>query len=193
MERKIEGGCHCGAVRYAITEVRASMVCHCRTCQRVAGAPVLAWVSVAADDYRVTKGEPAGYAIYWVKQDWAGGSSKGVISILEAIAPTPEAARELWRWLLDFDWTSRFEADGLPLDHPLFLLLAEPRRMRFEVDDGVWSLYFGPVLLGRFHEDDLSPRRSARLRKYGVPPMDGCGNRFAITRSHPQAYYYYYY
>jgi transposase InsO family protein len=25
-----------------------------------------------------------------------------------------------------------------------------------EVDDGVWSLYFGPMLLGRFHEDDLS-------------------------------------
>ncbi len=25
-----------------------------------------------------------------------------------------------------------------------------------EVDDGVWSLYFGPLLLGRFHEDDLS-------------------------------------
>jgi transposase InsO family protein len=25
-----------------------------------------------------------------------------------------------------------------------------------EVDDGVWSLYFGPLLLGRFHEDDLT-------------------------------------
>jgi putative transposase len=25
-----------------------------------------------------------------------------------------------------------------------------------EVDDGVWSLYFGPMLLGRFHEDDLT-------------------------------------
>ena len=24
-----------------------------------------------------------------------------------------------------------------------------------EVDDGVWSLYFGSILLGRFHEDDL--------------------------------------
>jgi hypothetical protein len=23
-----------------------------------------------------------------------------------------------------------------------------------EVDDGVWSVYFGPVLLGRFHERD---------------------------------------
>jgi len=70
-------------------------------------------------------GKPAGYAIYWVKQDWAGGSSKGVVSILEAIAPTPEAARELWRWLLDFDWTSEFATDLLPLDHELFMLLAE--------------------------------------------------------------------
>ena len=25
-----------------------------------------------------------------------------------------------------------------------------------EVDDGVWSLYFGPLLLARFHEDNLS-------------------------------------
>lgn len=25
-----------------------------------------------------------------------------------------------------------------------------------EVDDGVWSLYFGPMLLGRFHEDNLT-------------------------------------
>jgi putative transposase len=25
-----------------------------------------------------------------------------------------------------------------------------------EVDDGVWSLYFGPALLGRFHDDDLT-------------------------------------
>ena len=47
-------------------------------------------------------------------------------------------ARELWRWLLDFDWTSEFAADLLPLDHELFLLLAEPRRMQFTVDDGVW-------------------------------------------------------
>jgi predicted acetyltransferase len=54
------------------------------------------------------------------------------------VAPAPEATRELWRWLLDFDWTSKFVAGLLPLDHPLFLLLAEPRRMEFEVNDGVW-------------------------------------------------------
>ena len=54
------------------------------------------------------------------------------------MTPTPEATRELWRWLLDFDWTSEFVADLLPLDHPLFLLLAEPRRMQFTLNDGVW-------------------------------------------------------
>ena len=83
-------------------------------------------------------GKPAGYAIYIVKQEWEHGSSAGTVTIVEAVAPTPEATRELWRWLLDFDWTSRFEAGHLPLDHPLFLLLAEPRRMRFEVGDGIW-------------------------------------------------------
>ena len=84
-------------------------------------------------------GAPAGYAIYNVKQDWApGGYSKGVVTVVEAVAPTPEATRELWRWLLDFDWTSEFRADLLPLDHELFLLLAEPRRMNFQLNEGVW-------------------------------------------------------
>ena len=83
-------------------------------------------------------GKPAGYAIYNVKQDWEAGVTKGVVNITEVVAPTPEAVRELWRWLLDFDWTSEFAADYLPLDHELFLLLAEPRRMQFKINDGVW-------------------------------------------------------
>jgi predicted acetyltransferase len=83
-------------------------------------------------------GEPAGYALYRVAQDWESGYSKGTVTIQEVVAPTPEATRELWRWLFDFDWTSQFSADLLPVDHPLFLLLAEPRRMQFKVNDGVW-------------------------------------------------------
>ncbi len=83
-------------------------------------------------------GRPAGYALYRVKQDWQYGYSKGVVTIVEVVTPTPQATRELWRWLLDFDWTSEFVADLLPLDHPLFLLLAEPRRMQFTLNDGVW-------------------------------------------------------
>jgi predicted acetyltransferase len=83
-------------------------------------------------------GEPAGYALYRVAQDWESGYSKGTVTIQEVVTPTPEATRELWRWLLDFDWTSQFVAGLLPLDHPLFLLLAEPRRMQFRTNDGVW-------------------------------------------------------
>ncbi len=84
-------------------------------------------------------GQPAGYAIYHVKQDWAGGSSKGQVVIMEAVAPTPEATRELWRWLLDFDWTSEFVADLLPVDHPLLLLLGEARRIQFRIGDALWA------------------------------------------------------
>jgi predicted acetyltransferase len=83
-------------------------------------------------------GKPAGYALYRVAQDWTAGVSSGTVTIQEVVTPTPEATRELWRWLLDFDWTSKLTADLLPLDHPLFLLLAEPRRMKFQVNDGVW-------------------------------------------------------
>jgi predicted acetyltransferase len=83
-------------------------------------------------------GQPAGYALYRVQQDWQNGFSKGAVTISEVVTPTAEATRELWRWLLDFDWTSEFVADLLPLDHPLFLLLAEPRRMQFTLNDGVW-------------------------------------------------------
>jgi predicted acetyltransferase len=100
-------------------------------------------------------GKPAGYAIYNVKQDWEAGYSKGTVTIVEVVAPTPEASRELWRWLFDFDWTSQFAADLLPVDHELFLLLAEPRRMQFKVNDGVWVrlIDVGQALSARTYND----------------------------------------
>jgi predicted acetyltransferase len=120
-------------------------------------------------------GEPAGYAIYNVKQDWVSGFSKGVVNIVEVVAPTPEASRELWRWLFDFDWTSEFNADLLPLDHELFMLLAEPRRMQFKINDGVWVrlIDVGQALSARTYndgeivldvEDALLPENAGRWR-----------------------------
>jgi predicted acetyltransferase len=120
-------------------------------------------------------GKPAGYAIYNVRQDWAAGVSTGVVNIAEVVAPTPEATRELWRWLLDFDWTSRFDADLLPLDHELFMLLAEPRRMQFRVNDGVWVrlIDVGRALSARTYnegeivldvEDPFMPENTGRWR-----------------------------
>jgi hypothetical protein len=34
------------------------MICHCRTCRRAAGAPVVAWVTFAAASFAFTQGEP---------------------------------------------------------------------------------------------------------------------------------------
>lgn len=62
-EAKIEGGCHCGAIRYALSAPpQASMVCHCKTCRRVSGAPVVAWLTVDPTTLTITKGAPAHYA-----------------------------------------------------------------------------------------------------------------------------------
>jgi transposase InsO family protein len=49
-------------------------------------------------------------------------------------------------------------------------VLAEERVGFEEVDDGIWSVHFGPVLLGRFHERDLriygsAPHNRSRRRE----------------------------
>jgi hypothetical protein len=56
------GGCLCGAVRYAVAAgaISESGYCHCRTCQRQSGAPVVAWFAVAPERLSIS-GAPAGY------------------------------------------------------------------------------------------------------------------------------------
>ena len=36
-----------------------SMICHCRTCRRVAGSPVVAWVTFPASRYELLRGHPS--------------------------------------------------------------------------------------------------------------------------------------
>lgn len=83
-------------------------------------------------------GEPAGYALYRMNPAFEYGSSSGVLEVIEALGTLPHAVAEIWRFLLDVDWMERVKSALLPIDHPLFLLLAEPRRMRFTVSDAPW-------------------------------------------------------
>jgi hypothetical protein len=54
-----EGGCSCGAVRYSTSgEPLSAGYCHCRMCQRAAGAAVVAWVAFRRENFRFMKGEP---------------------------------------------------------------------------------------------------------------------------------------
>lgn len=58
----IEGGCACGAVRFAATAAPLDAgYCHCLLCQRTTGAPVLAWASFPVAAFAYVEGEPARY------------------------------------------------------------------------------------------------------------------------------------
>ena len=82
--------------------------------------------------------EILGYALYRLKMGFADGASTGAVHVIEALGITPEALAGIWRHLLDIDWMDRTKAWLLPVDHPLFLLLDEPSRMRFRVEDSIW-------------------------------------------------------
>jgi predicted acetyltransferase len=83
-------------------------------------------------------GKPAAYALYRLHFSAERGIPNGFTNVIEAIGSSSEATREIWRYLLDIDWMARVKADLLPLDHELFLLLRDPRRLRFELRDGLW-------------------------------------------------------
>ena len=83
-------------------------------------------------------GRPSGYALYRLRPQFEAGNSVGDLRVIEAIGATPEATREIWRFVLDVDWVARVKAFLLPVDHPLFFLLARPREMNFRVHDGLW-------------------------------------------------------
>jgi predicted acetyltransferase len=83
-------------------------------------------------------GRVEGYAIYRHGPKYENGESQGRIRANEVLATSLRATRTLWRYLLDMEWVEGVTASLLPVDHPLFLFLARPRRLRFRVGDGVW-------------------------------------------------------
>jgi predicted acetyltransferase len=101
-------------------------------------------------------GAPAGYAIYRHKMDWDEGVSSGKVLVIEAIAAEAPALAELWRYLLDIDWVASISSWLLPPDHPLFFVLAQTRRMRYRLGDGLWVrlVDVGAALSGRTYPED---------------------------------------
>jgi hypothetical protein len=59
-ESSIEGGCLCGSIRYRVGGAPLSSgVCHCRSCRRAAGAPMLPYVTFPIAHFSLIKGQPA--------------------------------------------------------------------------------------------------------------------------------------
>ena len=62
-DRKREGGCQCGAVRYEIAgEPVMAAICHCTMCRRANAAPAVAWAMFSDAQVTFAKARPKEYA-----------------------------------------------------------------------------------------------------------------------------------
>ncbi len=82
---------------------------------------------------------PRGYALFSGKPDWDDhGIPSGTLQVREMIATDPAAYSAIWSDLLTRDLVSEIRARARPSDEPLLYLLADPRRARPVILDGLW-------------------------------------------------------
>ena len=74
-----------------------------------------------------------GYARYAVRE---GEASE--VSVLDMQASTPAARLDLWRYLADIDLMTRVEWWNIPVDDPILLAVAEPRKLEMTLGDALW-------------------------------------------------------
>ena len=85
-----------------------------------------------------TDGVVDAYAVYAVRHDWPESIARNVLEISSLAGATAQATADMWRYCLDVDLVERVRSHRRPLDEPLLHLLAEPRRARARILDGIW-------------------------------------------------------
>jgi predicted acetyltransferase len=120
--------------------------------ERRDGAGPKRWIVYEQD------GSIEGFAVYRHKPEWDFGSTIAELRVLEAFGSSPEAMRDLWSFLLAIDWKATVKSWLLPPDHPLFLLLESPRRLRYRLGDSLWVrlVDVGAALSSRRYSSDES-------------------------------------
>jgi hypothetical protein len=59
---KIDGGCHCGHIRYeAVVDPAKVAICHCTDCQTLSGSAYRTVVPAPAGEFRLLAGKPKVY------------------------------------------------------------------------------------------------------------------------------------
>jgi len=82
---------------------------------------------------------PLGYALYSVQSDWDEyAMPDGILGIRELMSADPAATSALWADLLTRDLIGEVRARLRPVDDPLLQLLADRRRARAYLTDGLW-------------------------------------------------------
>lgn len=90
--------------------------------------------------YAVAEGPdgPEGYVQYRLKQGWTDHHGDHTVRVRELVSLTPAAASALWNLVLTHDLAGTIEAHDLPVDEPLFDLLAAVRRAAPTLTDQLW-------------------------------------------------------
>ena len=129
---------------------------------------------------------PRGYALYTAKPDWGNdGMPAQSLFVRELFWTDPAACASLWSDLLSRDLVTEVRAPRRPADDPVRHLLADPRRTRAKVTDGLWiRLVDLPAALQRRRyassvdlvievTDPLLPANEGRWRLMAGGAVDG--------------------
>jgi predicted acetyltransferase len=100
-------------------------------------------------------GEPSAYAIYRLKPEWEGGFPKGEVQVVEALAASTAAERDLWRYLFGIDLNVRVTSRLDPAS-PLPLMVVDARSLHLRLNEGLWLrlVDVGDALSGRSYASD---------------------------------------
>ena len=122
-------------------------------------------------------GRVDGYVIYRVKSEWVDRAAASVVRVVELVAATEAAHAALWRYALDLDLTVAINAPRQAVDDPLWLMLADPRRLIRRRYDAIWLRILDV-------SQALSARRYAREGRVVLavedPQRPGDVSRFAL-------------
>jgi predicted acetyltransferase len=101
-------------------------------------------------------GAATAYAFYRMNQRFERGASAGHLLVIETMGASAQATHAIWRFLLEIDLVASVKTTFLPMDHPLLLSLAAPRRLNFLVREGLWVrlVDIGAALLARGYATD---------------------------------------
>jgi predicted acetyltransferase len=83
-------------------------------------------------------GRPVAYALYRISQKEEEAGWKRRLHVVEALGLDPVGTREIWRFLLEIDWIHEVRTSLLPVDHPLFHLVARPDSLKLRTETGLW-------------------------------------------------------
>jgi predicted acetyltransferase len=83
-------------------------------------------------------GQGDAFAMYRVKEKWERGMPQSELVLLDAIATSTEATRELWRYLFGVDLIARVSLWNYDPATPLFLMVRDARRLQLKLADGIW-------------------------------------------------------